>query len=457
MNFLGFVIYAHQVIENEAFIVKYFHHDICDLLTQCAHRTLPQGIYILILNMPFRYSKTKLIIYYMIYCFLMNERAKFIYTTYSEKLSLRTSREVKNGLTLNFGRKASLSKDSAHLWETKSGGGLWATTMQGSVTGFGAGDIYCTPCSGDLIMDDPQKAADAFYETKRNTLNENISNTFWSRRNNLDRIPIILIQQRLHPDDTSNYLMQKYPNSYIRYCVKGIDDDGESSFPERVSKETLLDLKQASSYTYYSQVQQEPKGYAGNFFLVDQTQIISVKEFREKEWLMKAFVRSWDFAGIKKESKPSEKHDYTRGVLTCTDGQMIYILDVATHRGTVDQNALLLTKKAKEDGPRVIITVPEDPGVAGQAYVDYLQTLPDLGGYTLNPIRPTQNKQLRAAGFASFLNRGNVVLVDDSEDGYRWNALLLEELASFPFSTHDDQVDCLSDAFNFLHNINKYI
>jgi predicted phage terminase large subunit-like protein len=251
--------------------------------------------------------------------------------------------------------------------------------------------------------------------------------------------------------------MQKYPDSYIRYSLKGINDEGESSFPERVSKKTFMELKQASPYTYYSQVQQEPQAFSGNFFLIDYTRIMLVNEWREIEWKMKFWVRSWDFAGVKKETKPSEKNDYTRGVLCCTDGEFFYILDMKTHHGTVDQNEVILAQTAASDGWKTTITIPEDPGSSGQFYVDYLQGLPQLGGYTLNAIRPTHNKQLRAAPFASFLNMGRVIIVSDDEDKVKWNHLLLEELSAFPFGLHDDQIDALSDAFFTMHTVKQYL
>ncbi len=235
--------------------------------------------------------------------------------------------------------------------------------------------------------------------------------------------------------------MDKFPNSYIRYCVRGINEDNESIFPERVSTETLLELKLASSYTFYSQVQQEPKAFSGEFFLVEKTSIMPLKEFRQSEWMMRAWIRAWDFAGTSKESKSSHERkdlDYTRGVLCCTDGKKLYICHVATHRGTIEGNATLLVKNANSDGFSVTITTPIDPGHAGEAYHDYLQSLPELGGHSLVGIRPTQNKNLRASGFASFLNLGNVVIVSDEEDDVKWNNELLTELAAFPMGAHDD-------------------
>lgn len=401
---------------------------------------------------------TLFLIYYMAWCFLKNPAAKFIYASYSQKLSLKTSREVKNILYYT-GQKSNFSKDSNELWELKGGGALWSTSIQGSVTGFGAGTLDPdVECAGDLICDDANKISDTFYQVMRDTVNDNFISTFWSRRNNMDRVPIIVVQQRVHTEDLSGFLMKDSKFKYTNYVLKAIGDDGKSTFPERVSLDTLAELKAASPYTFSAQQQQSPQEYSGGFFDVSKVEIITPNEFRKREYYAgKIWVRAWDFAGTSKKSMTTEKHDWTRGVLACTDGKKMYITHMASHRGTVEQNAILLVKTACGDGPRVIITVPEDTNTAGAAYVDYLQNLPELTGFSLNPIRPTHNKQLRAAGMASFLNMGNVVVVDDSEDDFKWNGVLLSELASFPTASHDDCVDCLSDLFTYMHNIMKYI
>lgn len=455
-DLMSFMVDTHYRMFNEKFVIKNFHEEIAELLTLCANRKLENG-YIVIINMPPRYSKTQIISYYVMWCFLQNEMARFIYATYSQKLSLKTSREIKRGLMEVHNKRAIFNKESAELWETNAGGGFWAATIGGAVTGFGAGDLYASPFSGDLIIDDPQKPADAFYETMRNNVIENFSQTFWSRRNNQDKIPIILIQQRVHTHDLSGWLMRDSKFRYTRYCLKAIDDEGVPTFPERVSLETLLELKQASPFTFSAQQQQEPQSFTGNFFLIDQTKIIPVKEYRDKEWLMKFFVRSWDLAGTKRETRPSDKNDYTRGIMMCTDGEFVYIIDLKSHHGTVDKNDTLIVKTAHEDKWNVTITIPEDPGSAGQHYVDYLQSLSELKGYSLHPVRPTHNKQLRAAPFASYLNRGKVLIVSDEEDEDKWNTKLLEEMASFPFGEHDDIIDACSDAFHLIHSVNKYI
>ncbi len=273
LELLPFIIDTHNKLFGEKFIVKNFHQELCELLTRAAKRELEH--YILIINMPPRYSKTQLMAYYVMWCFLRNNMARFIYSTYSHRLSMKISREIKKGFRL-YGHKSSLSRDSAELWETHAGGGFWATTMGGSVTGFGAGDLYASPFSGDLIIDDPQKPSDAYFSTYRSSLIENFSNTFWSRRNNQDKIPIIVVQQRVHTDDLSGWLMNYSGYPFHQYKVQALDADGNATFPERVSRETLLELRKAAPHTFAAQQQQEPKSYAGNFFKREWFEVIDV-------------------------------------------------------------------------------------------------------------------------------------------------------------------------------------
>jgi predicted phage terminase large subunit-like protein len=51
-------------------------------------------------------------------------------------------------------------------------------------------------------------------------------------------------------------------------------------------------------------------------------------------------------------------------------------------------------------------------------------------------------KATRAAPVAAQVNVGNVSMIRAG-----WNRKFVEELASFPNGTHDDQVDALSDAY----------
>ena len=448
-----FIIDVHPILHGSAFLWKDFHTELENLYTNIANRTIDTNVFII--NMPPRFSKTLFITYYIAWCFLHNPRAQFIYVTYSQKLSFQVSDEIKRVLSI-YSQKVQLDKTAAQLWKTDVGGGFWATTILGAVTGFGAGDLYGSKFSGDLIIDDPQNPQSSFYQTQRETVHRAFFDTLWSRRNNKSKIPIIVNQQRLHIEDLSGHLINT-GTEHARLCIKAIDDFGESVFPESISTKDLLSFKEASPYSFWAQQMQEPRAFTGGFFNIEKLNIISESDFRAKEWLMKFYVRAWDFAGIRAGKQTTERHDYTRGVLFCTDGDCVYIVDLKTHHGTVEQNDVLLVQTAQSDGWKTHITIPEDAGVAGQHYCDYLQHLPELQGFSLNPIRPTKNKQLRAAPFAAFLNHGKVIMVSDENDNQKWNLALQEELASFPNGYHDDIIDACSDAFFVLHQVKKYV
>lgn len=449
-----FILQTHPIMYGVEFCWCDFHDILEDVYTKVAHRELPHTL--TVINLPPRSSKTLFMMYHVAWCFLHNPRARFVYATYSQKLSEKISAEIMRILSIHK-NKIKLARAGVKLWETNKGGGFWSTSMGGSVTGAGTGDLYGTKFGGDLLIDDPQNPASAFYEVQREFVKRAYLETFWSRRDNQDKIPIIVNQQRVHVDDLSGHLLRSQPKLQ-HVCIKALNEKGESFFPQRISTQELLDYKEASPYAFWSQQMQEPKVYAGGFFNVEKLAIMSVEQYNKVAWHLKFFVRSWDLAGVKKISMSNiERRDFTRGVLLGTDGKVVYIMDLKTHKGTVEGNELLIAETAKKDGFQVMITVPEDPGVAGQHYVDYLQKSPKLLGYSLNAVRPTQNKQLRAAPFASYLNLGKVVLVSDSEDDEKWNDDIVEELQSFPTGCHDDIIDALSDAFHIIHDVKSFV
>jgi hypothetical protein len=74
-----------------------------------------------------------------------------------------------------------------------------STSVYGTLTGLG-GDVF--------IIDDPQKPVDAQSDTQRNRLNHWVSNTLMSRLDSKENGIIIVVQQRVHLNDLSGYLME---------------------------------------------------------------------------------------------------------------------------------------------------------------------------------------------------------------------------------------------------------
>lgn len=83
--------------------------------------------------------------------------------------------------------------------QTPEGGFRFATSVGGTLTERG-GDV--------IIIDDPLSAADAHSKTSRGRVNSWFSSTLLSRLDTKKTGAIIVIMQRLHPEDLTGHLME---------------------------------------------------------------------------------------------------------------------------------------------------------------------------------------------------------------------------------------------------------
>lgn len=185
------------------------HHEV---IMRTLQRVIDGEITRLIINISPGYSKTELCtINFMAYGLAINPKAKFLHLSYSHSLALLNSSTargiVKSGayqdmwpLTLKD------DADSKAMWWTDSGGGVYATSSAGQVTGFRAGHME-PGFTGALIIDDPVKPDDAYSEVMRGGVNNRYNETIASRLA-IESVPVIVIMQRIHWDDLSGYLLR---------------------------------------------------------------------------------------------------------------------------------------------------------------------------------------------------------------------------------------------------------
>lgn len=159
-------------------------------------------------------------------------------------------------------------------------------------------------------------------------------------------------------------------------------------------------------------------------------------------------VRAWDFAF----SKPSEQYanpDWTRGVLISKDKSNVYTIeDVKGIRDRVHEVEKLIFSTAVLDGHDVQISIPQDPNAAAGAYAKDLQRRLAEMGFSCKLQRPVKSKVTRFAPFSSVAQAGFVNVVKSE-----FNKDFFDELEIFDGNGkfHDDQVDCVSDAFTLLN------
>lgn len=455
-SFSDFVEETYFSLYNMKFIMTKYHLQVCELLEKCAKRELPPDVYTVVINISPRFGKSILATLYVAYCYVRNSAAKFLYVTYSKDLSFKFSREVKDILKDICGLSSRVKKDAVGIWTTEQRGEFLATTIGGSATGFGASDVYATPYSGDVLFDDANKISDTFYESRRRKVIENYNNTFVSRRNNLDRVPLIHFQQRVHPQDLSGYILTESSYKYVHLKIPALDSNGESIFPQRISTQSLLNLKDNDPTVFAAQWMQEPLTQTGGFFNVDNIQTVSRKQFDEQyKHQIRFYVRSWDLAGV--GSKGSEKkedilkRDWTRGVKFGVMGDAIIITDMVSQRGLVEANDVLINDTAAMDGYDTHQVFPLDPAAAGAHYGEFLKSLPGVRDKQSDVFPQNGSKIIRATPTKALINQRKVFIVMDdggtltsSEQMATWQVQLLGCIGAFPFGVHDDATDALT-------------
>lgn len=268
-----------------------------------------------IINMPPRYTKTEFIKTFLMKGFAINPASKYIMLSYSATLAIDNSKCVKDVVSSDWYQelypwvKVRQDSHAKNKWETTRGGGVYATSSNGQVTGFGAGIVReeitdeDMPTSskkgtwgGAIIIDDPLKPLDATSPVNRQKVNDQFENTIRSRVNDKST-PIIVIMQRLHKDDLSGYLMQKEPGEWkvLSMPALSVDEEGNevALWPFRHTVEDLHKIQAANRFTFETQYQQNPMAINEKrwLFAFDARKHTGHVEYNPGELV----VMSWDF------------------------------------------------------------------------------------------------------------------------------------------------------------------
>lgn len=268
----------------------------------------------LIINCPPRYSKTEMLKAFVKKGLAINPASKYIMLSYSANLALDNSERIKDAVDSDWYREifpwVQIKKDShsKQKWYTTMGGGIYATSSDGQVTGFGAGlvkeegaedfDIEAKTGSwgGAIIIDDPLKPLDASSPVKRQKVNDQFENTIRSRVNDRST-PIIIIMQRLHKQDLCGYLLDLEPNEWEVLSLPALSVDSEGKevalYPFKHTVEELHKLRAANRFTFETQYQQNPQAINEKLWLFafDRAKHTGHVEYNPNYPL----VMSWDF------------------------------------------------------------------------------------------------------------------------------------------------------------------
>lgn len=424
----------------------------------------------LIINIAPRYGKTELAVKNFIARGLaINPSSRFIHLSYSDDLALDNSDEIRELVKSEDYRQlfpdvvVKPNSDSKKKWYTTAGGGVYATSAAGQVTGFGAGkvddedsdiDSFMTGSNGQLfggalVIDDPIKPEDAESDVIRERINERYESTLKNRVNSRNT-PIIIIMQRLHEMDLCGFLIDSEGNKWKVLslpCIIDEDKDTERALWEfKHTLEELKDLKaqaaKIKSSSFDRQYQQNPKPKKGLMFPSD------VLRYYKPDPLLK-FESSVGYIDVADEGDDSLSGPIGRNI-----GQDIYITKVLFSKDTSGFTIPMFIRIVKEQEVRYVRVESNNMGAMYSRTLREDLTKEKLSTCQVYTAVSTQNKHTRIKMDRDFIIKHCLFLQEEFQDeDYR---LFMKELTSYLLngnSAHDDAPDSLSGLVIFVRGL----
>jgi predicted phage terminase large subunit-like protein len=366
-----------------------------------------------------------------------------IAASYGSELAVDFGRRVRNLVAAPvYGAifpKAKMAPDSAsaHRFSLLNGGGYFALGAGGAITGRGA---------NLLLIDDPTKsAADANSDAYRRSLHEWFESTAYTRLQG-DNAAIVIIATRWHMDDLPGWLLREHAEENwtvlslpaIAETDEGWRQEGDALWPKRFALKRLEQIRATvGGAAWASLYQQRPAAAEGAIFKREWWRYYTSATLPAR---FETVILSLDTA-----YKTGSTNDYSVAVIVGVAENGYYLLDCWRKRAEFPDLKRAIDMLALKWNPdRVLI---EDKG-SGTSVVQELRN----GRLAVTPIKVDSDKVTRATAITPMVEAGKVFL----PEGASWLANFIEEISSFPAAPHDDQVDALSQALNFVREDGGY-
>lgn len=340
-----------------------------------------------------------------------------------------------------------LAPDSGQVteWETTAGGGLLARGVGGSLTGRRV---------KALIIDDPIKnAVQAYSEVERESLGD------WYQKVARTRLApaslALLVMTRWHEDDLAARLLKAGWEEFRLPALAETDDPigryvGEPLLTpqavetiEEANERWAKEREDVGTYTWAGLYQQRPAPAGGSIFNVDNLQELAEPlDMEAGTW-----ITSWDLGFGTPDKKRKASTDYSVGTVwqALPDGRYVlhdlvrgrweFTEQLAEMRRTIARYPQCSRHlvEAAANGAAIIDTMRKDaPGV------------PAIPGVTPIKVSGT-NKIERWQACTPLLEAKKVFHL-----GGAWLPDLVAEMAVAPNGKHDDQLDSIAQALNWL-------
>lgn len=287
------------------------------------------------------------------------------------------------------------------------------------------------------IIDDPVKdAMEAYSKTYRDRVWDWYLNVLVTRLHNDSKV--LLIMTRWHEDDLAGRLLNHQKDKWEVLTLPAIKENndnnedirniGEPLWSKRHSIDKLNEIKLLSERTFSSLYQQRPAPVEGNIIKKEWFEIVESDNI-DKD----IFDLCIDTAYTK-----NTQNDPTAIIKYQIKDNCIYIIEVYQLWLEFPELEVEI-KRISNNNTKIYI----EPKASGLSVVQQLRRNTMLN--VISDKTPTTDKISRVYGITNTLESHRVKMLSGG-----WNAMFLEEIATFPNATHDDMVDVLVMAVNKL-------
>jgi len=374
-----------------------------------------------------------------------NPSEQIICVSYGQDLADKHARDCRMVMSAPWYRRVfptrlARERQAVHEFATTDQGVRYATSVGGVLTGRGANFI---------IIDDALKPDEAISDSQRATANAIYDGTLYSRLNEKREGVIILIMQRLHEDDLVGHVLAQEPWEVVSLpAIAEADEEhlietvlgaythirrpGDVLHPEREPREILDRIRSTiGEFFFAAQYQQAPVPYGGGLIKADWFQTYSTPPER-----FERIIQSWDTA-----NKPTELSSYSVCITLGLKDKHIYVLHVLRKRLNYPDLRRAVREQWKAFGAQVILIEDKASGT------QLIQELISEGVHGITKYAPEGNKVMRAHAQTATIENGFVHLPQHAH----WRAEFVHEITTFPGGKHDDQVDALAQALDWIH------
>lgn len=382
---------------------------------------------------------------------------RYISTSHKETLALRDNLKMRRLVLSEWYQK---EYPQIKLLKDQNAKGKFENSLLGFREACAANSL--TGSRGDrLIIDDALSVEDARSKTILESREGWVCETVPTRLINPQKSAIVMIMQRLAENDTSGVVLSRnlgYEHLMLpmefeksRKCTTFIGfsdprtEEGELLFPERFTKEVVEDYKiSLGTYGTAGQLQQRPVPRGGGIIKNEWWRYFKPEYDVNHRVIRPAFdylIQSWDTA-----FKEGQDNDFSVRQNWGVNNEGAFLVSISWYKLGFPDLLREMIKDANEYNPNQIII---EDCASGQSLIQALKRETRLPIY---PYKTMGNdKESRVHSISPFIENGRVFLPESAN----WLKRFCDEVETFPKAAHDDAVDSMSQALNYIFLMNR--